>query len=112
MYCGDETGAFVGDIGSHTARFGYGGEDCPKVVVPSAVYKHSSSVDEHSEGRGGGATHRGKYKAPVSLVNAPPHSCFSSSSSDEDDCSDVGFIPIYQSMNSNNQNYKNQKFAN
>jgi actin-like protein 6A len=107
MYCGDETGAFVGDIGSHTARFGYGGEDCPKVVVPSAVYKHSSSVDENSKGRGGsGATHRGKYKVPVSLVNAPPHNCFSSSSSDEDDCRDVGFIPIYQSMNSNNQNYK------
>ena len=35
MYCGDETGAFIGDVGSHTARFGYGGEDCPKVVIPS-----------------------------------------------------------------------------
>ena len=37
MYCGDETGSFIGDIGSHTARFGYGGEDCPKYVVPSYV---------------------------------------------------------------------------
>ena len=35
MYCGDETGAFIGDISSTTSRFGYGGEDCPKLVVPS-----------------------------------------------------------------------------
>ena len=35
MYCGDETGAFIGDIGSHTSRFGYGGEDHPKHVAPS-----------------------------------------------------------------------------
>jgi actin-related protein len=39
MYCGDETGAFIGDIGSHTSRFGYGGEDNPKYVVPSYVSK-------------------------------------------------------------------------
>ena len=35
MYCGDETGSFVGDLGSSTSRFGYGGEDAPKYVVPS-----------------------------------------------------------------------------
>ncbi|KAI2509834.1 actin [Fragilaria crotonensis] len=37
MYCGDETGAFIGDIGSHTSRFGYGGEDHPKHVAPSCM---------------------------------------------------------------------------
>ena len=37
MYCGDETGAFIGDIASHTSRFGYGGEDSPSMVVPSFV---------------------------------------------------------------------------
>ena len=37
MYCGDETGSFIGDIGSHSCRFGYGGEDNPKMVVPSYV---------------------------------------------------------------------------
>mmetsp|Transcript_15507 Transcript_15507/g.21895 ORF Transcript_15507/g.21895 Transcript_15507/m.21895 type:complete len:520 (-) Transcript_15507:157-1716(-) len=37
MYCGDETGAFIGDVGSHTCRFGYGGEDNPKYVTPSYV---------------------------------------------------------------------------
>jgi actin-related protein len=37
MYCGDETGSFIGEIGSHTCRFGYGGEDNPKLVVPSYV---------------------------------------------------------------------------
>lgn len=35
MYCGDETGAFVGDCGLSTCRFGYGGEDCPKLVLSS-----------------------------------------------------------------------------
>lgn len=37
MYCGDETGSFVGDVGSHVSRFGYGGEDAPKYVVPSYI---------------------------------------------------------------------------
>ena len=37
MYCGDETGSFIGEIGSHTCRFGYGGEDNPKFVTPSFV---------------------------------------------------------------------------
>jgi len=109
MYCGDETGAFIGDIGSHTARFGYGGEDCPKVVVPSAVYKHSP--DENNVGSrkgkqkvGGkkrGAQRSNNYTAPVSLMNVPPQSCFSLGDDEKDAC-DVGFIPIYyQSMNSN-----------
>eukprot|EP00537_Pseudo-nitzschia_pungens_P018027 CAMPEP_0172400860 /NCGR_PEP_ID=MMETSP1061-20121228/47779_1 /TAXON_ID=37318 /ORGANISM="Pseudo-nitzschia pungens, Strain cf. pungens" /LENGTH=588 /DNA_ID=CAMNT_0013134287 /DNA_START=109 /DNA_END=1875 /DNA_ORIENTATION=+ len=37
MYCGDETGSFIGEIGSHTCRFGYGGEDNPKLTTPSYV---------------------------------------------------------------------------
>jgi actin-like protein 6A len=37
MYCGDETGSFIGDVGSHSCRFGYGGEDNPKMVVSSYV---------------------------------------------------------------------------
>ena len=35
MYCGDETGSFIGDIGSCTSRFGYGGNDAPTYHVPS-----------------------------------------------------------------------------
>lgn len=110
MYCGDETGAFIGDIGSHTARFGYGGEDCPKVVVPSAVYKHAPDENKNV-GSGNGnqkvgvkrsGSQRGyNYTAPVSLMNVPPQSCFSVEGDDEKDGCDVGFIPIYQSMNSN-----------
>lgn len=69
MYCGDETGAYIGDIGSHTSRFGYGGDDHPKHVawsylasksgecyIPSscynyhddlkAIYRMASSSDE------------------------------------------------------------------
>lgn len=44
MYCGDETGSFIGDIGSNSARFGYGGEDAPNYVVPSFVRETSKSV--------------------------------------------------------------------
>ena len=35
MYCGDEIGALVCDVGSSTCRFGYGGEDSPKGVFPT-----------------------------------------------------------------------------
>ncbi|KAG9408101.1 hypothetical protein AC1031_021336 [Aphanomyces cochlioides] len=37
MYCGDEVGAFVGDVGSLNAKFGYAGEDTPNVVFPSCM---------------------------------------------------------------------------
>jgi actin-related protein len=37
MYCGDETGSFIGDVGSSTARFGYGGDNAPSYVVPSMI---------------------------------------------------------------------------
>ncbi|KAL7530378.1 hypothetical protein ACHAXR_003452 [Thalassiosira sp. AJA248-18] len=94
MYCGDETGAFIGDVGSHTARFGYGGEDCPKVVVPSAVYSRSSSGSKNNNDT------RGKYSAPVSLMRTPPDDCFSGGGESGDE---IGFIPVYQSLNSNNR---------
>jgi len=45
MYCGDETGAFVGDCGLTSCRFGFGGEDCPKLVIPSHVKKSTSSSE-------------------------------------------------------------------
>jgi len=43
MYCGDETGAFVGEVASHSCRFGYGGDDCPKSVFPSYMF-HDGTV--------------------------------------------------------------------
>ncbi|KAL7460365.1 hypothetical protein ACHAXS_000821 [Conticribra weissflogii] len=114
MYCGDETGAFIGDVGSHTSRFGYGGEDCPKVVVPSAVYEHySNGVDKTSDIKN---TRRGRFSAPVSLLNFPPNDCFRFSTSSggggasdpttlgcDGSGGDVGFIPIYRSLSSNEQ---------
>jgi actin-like protein 6A len=49
MYCGDETGSFIGDIGSYSARFGYGGCNAPSYVVPSMVLtqqqQHLPSTD-------------------------------------------------------------------
>ena len=37
MYCGDDVSAIVGDVGTDTSKFGYAGEDMPKLVCPSAV---------------------------------------------------------------------------
>jgi actin-like protein 6A len=45
MYCGDETGSFIGDVGSHTCRFGYGGEDNPKFVAPSYMVQVDDDDD-------------------------------------------------------------------
>lgn len=93
MYCGDETGAVIGDVGSHTARFGYGGEDCPKVVINSAAYRRCT--DDHITGKTEGKRQKVKqynYSAPVSLLNLPPEDCFGPD--------EVGFVPIY-SLNSN-----------
>lgn len=42
MYGGDEVCAIVIDLGSHTCKAGYAGEDAPKAVFPSAV----GAVDE------------------------------------------------------------------
>lgn len=39
MYCGDETGAFVGELASTSCRFGYGGDDCPKSVLASHMHR-------------------------------------------------------------------------
>ncbi|TXG51495.1 hypothetical protein EZV62_024019 [Acer yangbiense] len=37
MYGGDEVSAIVLDLGSHTCKAGYAGEDAPKAVFPSVV---------------------------------------------------------------------------
>eukprot|EP00557_Chaetoceros_sp_GSL56_P009971 CAMPEP_0176476402 /NCGR_PEP_ID=MMETSP0200_2-20121128/31_1 /TAXON_ID=947934 /ORGANISM="Chaetoceros sp., Strain GSL56" /LENGTH=592 /DNA_ID=CAMNT_0017872065 /DNA_START=117 /DNA_END=1895 /DNA_ORIENTATION=- len=39
MYCGDETGSFIGELTSSSCRFGYGGDDCPKSVLSSFMYR-------------------------------------------------------------------------
>ncbi|CAM6103996.1 unnamed protein product [Calypogeia fissa] len=43
MYGGDEVSAIVLDLGSHTCKAGYAGEDAPKAVLPSMV----GSVDRN-----------------------------------------------------------------
>lgn len=37
MFCGDETSALVGDLGSRSFKFGFAGEDMPKGWIPSVV---------------------------------------------------------------------------
>ena len=36
-YGGDEVGALVVDVGSHTLKAGYAGEEMPKCVLPNCV---------------------------------------------------------------------------
>jgi actin-related protein 4 len=45
MYCGDETGSFVGEIGTRNSKFGYGGQDAPGLVTPSYVVLDDGSRD-------------------------------------------------------------------
>ncbi|GLT81313.1 hypothetical protein SLA2020_527040 [Shorea laevis] len=50
MYGGDEVSAIVIDLGSHTCKAGYAGEDAPKAVFPSVVGSvDQMDVDEETE---------------------------------------------------------------
>lgn len=42
----DEVGALVFDIGHNTTRAGFGGEDCPKLDIPSTVGVWLDSHDD------------------------------------------------------------------
>lgn len=58
----DEVSGIVVDFGSHTTRAGYAGEDCPRVVCPSAY----GYIDEAANGDGdvemnGGSGKKRKY---------------------------------------------------
>ncbi|CAD5217870.1 unnamed protein product [Bursaphelenchus xylophilus] len=53
LYGGDDVGAIVFDVGSHTLRCGYGGEEFPKIVIPSVVgvrnRKDAGNVTERTD---------------------------------------------------------------
>lgn len=54
----DEVGALVFDIGSHTTKVGYAGEDTPKAVFPTAlgcIRKQSPAADSTKSKDGGAA---------------------------------------------------------
>jgi actin-related protein len=77
MYCGDETGSFIGEIGSHTCRFGYGGEDNPKLVVPSYTIRdeHDGNVSSKSKRRMSVSSLHDltKNERLESILRMPPH---------------------------------------
>ena len=76
MYCGDETGSFVGDIGSSTARFGYGGDISPSYVVPSIVMEQQSSEGKILHATVPTSCYNWKanydYRTPMRRVQSPP----------------------------------------
>ncbi|KAG9452530.1 hypothetical protein H6P81_005434 [Aristolochia fimbriata] len=51
MYGGDEVSAIVLDLGSHTCKAGYAGEDAPKAVFPSVVgsIEQTGAVDNERD---------------------------------------------------------------
>ena len=67
MYCGDETGSFIGEIGSHTARFGYGGQDAPSYTVNSVVIEYEDERQTPKQ-------KQKKQYSPTSCYRAPPPS--------------------------------------
>lgn len=87
MYCGDETGAFVGDLGHTTSRFGYGGEDCPKSVVPSWTLAGGGDGGNNSVTTGNKRQHK-HASCPGSTLRVPP-----SLLANEDDAGDI--VPIF-----------------
>ena len=44
VYGGDEVGALVFDIGSHSVRVGYAGEDCPKADFPTPIGVQAAEI--------------------------------------------------------------------
>jgi hypothetical protein len=58
MYCGDETGAFIGEVGYTSSKFGYGGEDIPKVVLTSSVSYDNNQKKIVASGLEYGPSHR------------------------------------------------------
>ncbi|XP_050367435.1 actin-related protein 4 [Argentina anserina] len=52
MYGGDEVSAIVIDLGSHTCKAGYAGEDAPKAVFPSVVGSIDQMEVEETENSG------------------------------------------------------------
>ena len=89
MYCGDETGAFVGDLGHTTSRFGYGGEDCPKSVVPSWTLAGGGSGGNKSNADGGNKRQHKHASCPGSTLRVPP----SLLANEDDGTSDI--VPIF-----------------
>jgi len=68
IFGGDEVGALVFDIGSHTFRAGYAGEDCPKADFPTSV---GVEEIEQMETDGGEAKLDKKFSIDTSQLLCP-----------------------------------------
>ena len=72
MIGGDEVGAVVLDIGAHSTRAGYAGEDVPRTVFPSAVCRCGDAVHAGTTALGvrrdGQTVHRVRAFADALLV--------------------------------------------
>jgi len=87
MYCGDETGSFIGEISSSSSRFGYGGEGCPKAVQSSYM---------HRDGTIPASTHHYPKEDDIVPIFKPnPRDKNGTSSVDPDSYLDQGIIENY-----------------
>lgn len=42
----DDLTSFVIDIGTHSAKLGYGGDDSPKIICPSYIASKATMADQ------------------------------------------------------------------
>eukprot|EP00979_Chaetoceros_neogracilis_P011211 scaffold2722_cov174-Chaetoceros_neogracile.AAC.1 len=97
MYCGDETGSFIGELTSSSCRFGYGGDDCPKSVLSSYMYQDGTIAN--STNHCGFLNKINKDGVDQDIVPIfqpyPKESSSSSSSTDPNDYLNNGLIENY-----------------
>lgn len=67
----DEVGALVFDIGHHSLRAGFAGEDQPKADIPSIVGVLTESITDNGHMEVDGVTPEKKYFIDTTAVNVP-----------------------------------------
>ena len=94
MYCGDETGAFVGDVSSYSSCFGYGGDDCPKSVLASYMHRDGTiptSLHRTPRSSSSSESQSKSYQQNLQIQQPSPASSPSSLSFQQED----DIVPIY-----------------
>lgn len=73
-FIADEVGAIVLDIGNHSTKVGYAGEDAPKSEIPSIVARHEAptiSDLESVESNPTSSVRKRKYYVDLNEISVP-----------------------------------------
>ncbi|XP_028517149.1 actin-like protein 6B isoform X2 [Exaiptasia diaphana] len=79
VYGGDEVGALVIDVGAHTIRAGYAGEDCPKYDIPTHlgvfgaedIKSDEMETDQHTEDKNPKGPDNRKFYIDTNMMTVP-----------------------------------------